>query len=748
MKKLVSILFAIIMVVAMAAPLTQTASAATTVNETYVKNRITSLTSIFPTGSYFSANGRPCDSSCLGTNGLSDSCKNCYLSNIIKQNTTAKSAMDSFTGLNTGRYSCCAFAGYAFYYIFGHDPTSNSYNIISSDYGGINDDFLSQLRPGDYLRINDGDHFAIFLGYDSKNIYLYHSNTTAPCQVQYNGARARTKYSLIKAYRSKNYSVSSAITPTITHGYSGDTDEITENNAIVYGTVTKSSVAKVERFGIRIRKTNGTYENGWSYYHNTSSNYLGKPSVRIWFNFQDEVGVTLTRATSYTYQYYAKIDGKEYWSSEKTLTTKGGSSTSSSTSTSASISHGYTGCTDTITADNAIVYGTLNKSSGTTVEKFGIRIKKTGGSYSTAWTYTHNPSSTYKTSTKVKFWYNIKEEMGITLTHLTSYTYQLYSKVNGVEYWSAEKTFTTTGSHSYGSWTTSKAATCTTDGTKTRKCSGCSKTETATIAATGHSYGAWATTKAATCLNIGTQKRTCSTCSATETKNVAALGHNYSSEWTVDKQAGCITEGSKSHHCTRCSVKSSITSISPTGHSFGEWQTVVEPTTAANGTAKRSCANCIATENKTIPALAADGHTHDFGEWKVTKEADCESAGTQERACGICQVKETQEISVKAHEFGEWATKTAATEQAEGLEERKCAACEHTETREIPKLPETIPEEDQTQSDIPSDTSSTIPTVKDDSTESNTLLYVIIISAGIVLSAGIVSFTLLKIKKK
>ncbi len=739
MKKFLSLLFVVIMLVTLVVPLTQTVSAATTVNETYVKNRITSLTKIFPTGSYFSANGKPCSSSCL-VNGLSYSCQNCYLANIIKQNTTAKNAMDSFSGLSTGRYGCCAFAGYAFYYIFGHDPTSNSYNIISSDYGGINDSFLSQLRPGDYLRMNDGKHFAIFLGYDSNNIYLYHSNTTAPCQVQYNGARARTKYNLIKAYRSKNYSVPSTITPTITHGYSGNTDEITEKNAIVYGTVTKSSNAKVERFGIRIRKTTGTYENGWSYYHNSSSNYLGKSYVRVWFNFKDEVGVTLTPATSYTYQYYAKIDGQEYWSSEKSLTTKG----SNSSSSSASISHGYTGSTDTITADNAVVYGTLNKSNGATVEKFGIRIKKTGGSYSTAWTYTHNPKSTYSSSTSVKFWYDIKEEMEITLTHLTSYTYQLYAKVNGVEYWSSEKSFTTTGTHTYGSWTTTKAATCTTAGIKTRKCSGCSQTETATIAATGHSYGAWTTTKAATCLNIGTQKRTCSTCSASETKNIAALGHNYSSEWTVDKQASCFTEGSKSHHCTRCSVKGSITAISATGHTFGEWQTVVAPTTTSNGTAKRTCANCTTTENKNIPAIAADGHTHNFGEWKVVEEANCKSVGTQERSCGICEAKETQEVSIKAHEFGEWSVKTAATEQAEGIEERKCNDCEYTETRGISKLPETIPED----SSQPSDINSSTPTDNNTTPKDNTLIYVIVVSLAVVLSTGIVMGTLLKIKKK
>ncbi len=43
-------------------------------------------------------------------------------------------------------------------------------------------------------------------------------------------------------------------------------------------------------------------------------------------------------------------------------------------------------------------------------------------------------------------------------------------------------------SHSWGSWSITKAATCTESGTQTHKCTRCSDTETATIPATGHSW--------------------------------------------------------------------------------------------------------------------------------------------------------------------------------------------------------------------------------------------------------------------
>ena len=53
----------------------------------------------------------------------------------------------------------------------------------------------------------------------------------------------------------------------------------------------------------------------------------------------------------------------------------------------------------------------------------------------------------------------------------------------------AQKTIPATGKHEFGDWTITKAATCTATGTKTKTCSVCGKTETATIAKTAHKYG-------------------------------------------------------------------------------------------------------------------------------------------------------------------------------------------------------------------------------------------------------------------
>ncbi len=52
----------------------------------------------------------------------------------------------------------------------------------------------------------------------------------------------------------------------------------------------------------------------------------------------------------------------------------------------------------------------------------------------------------------------------------------------------AQEVVPATGKHSFGKWKITKAATCTATGTKTKTCSVCGKTETATIAKTAHKY--------------------------------------------------------------------------------------------------------------------------------------------------------------------------------------------------------------------------------------------------------------------
>lgn len=83
--------------------------------------------------------------------------------------------------------------------------------------------------------------------------------------------------------------------------------------------------------------------------------------------------------------------------------------------------------------------------------------------------------------------------------------------------------------HNWGAWTTTKAATCTTDGSRTRTCSAADcpvKTQTEVIAALGHDWDGGVVTKAATESSTGIRTYTCKRagCGATKTEVIPATG--------------------------------------------------------------------------------------------------------------------------------------------------------------------------------------------------------------------------------
>ena len=109
------------------------------------------------------------------------------------------------------------------------------------------------------------------------------------------------------------------------------------------------------------------------------------------------------------------------------------------------------------------------------------------------------------------------------------------------------------GVHKFSTWTTTKNATCTQVGTKSRKCTVCGKTETQTIAKTGHK-SVTDKTISATCTTDGkTEGSHCSVCNTVIKVQtvINATGHK-SSGWIVDKAASIGVKGSKHKECTVC----------------------------------------------------------------------------------------------------------------------------------------------------------------------------------------------------
>lgn len=159
---------------------------------TGVLQKIERLKNLYPEGSYFTANGTAC------VDGLHTYCDNCSLQNILRARHT-----DLVGKIPGEAYSCCAFARFAFYYIFGHGTDANGLNM---SYVGNS---LSQALPGDYIIFYDNNntnarvHYGIYL---EGNKVLDSNATGKACQIKYgNDWAARTYTKKIEVYRSNNY---------------------------------------------------------------------------------------------------------------------------------------------------------------------------------------------------------------------------------------------------------------------------------------------------------------------------------------------------------------------------------------------------------------------------------------------------------------------------------------------------------------------------------------------------------------
>ena len=192
------------------------------------------------------------------------------------------------------------------------------------------------------------------------------------------------------------------------------------------------------------------------------------------------------------------------------------------------------------------------------------------------------------------------------------------------------QTTTATLGHSWDNGKVTKAATCTTTGTKTYTCTHCKKTRTETIAATGHKAVKDAAV-AATCETAGkTEGSHCSVCNTVikAQTTVAALGHSWDGG-KVTKAATCTTAGTKTYTCTRCK-KTRTETIAATGHKVVKDVAVVATCETAGKTEGSHCSVC-GTVLKAQTTTAALGH--DYGEWKTIKAATYTEPGQAERVC-------------------------------------------------------------------------------------------------------------------
>ena len=226
--------------------------------------------------------------------------------------------------------------------------------------------------------------------------------------------------------------------------------------------------------------------------------------------------------------------------------------------------------------------------------------------------------------------------------------------------------------HSWDGGKITKAATCTTAGTKTYTCTRCKKTRTETIAATGHKAVKDAAV-AATCETTGkTEGSHCSVCGTVlkaQTTTVA-LGHNWDGG-KVTKAATCTTAGTKTYTCTRCK-KTRTETIAATGHKAVKDAAVAATCETTGKTEGSHCSVCN-TVIKAQTTTAALGHSWDSG--KVTKAATCTAAGTKTYTCSRCKKTRTETIAATGHKAVKDAAVAATCETPGKTEGSHCSVC-------------------------------------------------------------------------
>ena len=226
--------------------------------------------------------------------------------------------------------------------------------------------------------------------------------------------------------------------------------------------------------------------------------------------------------------------------------------------------------------------------------------------------------------------------------------------------------------HSWDSGKVTKAATCTTAGTKTYTCTRCKKTRTETIAATGHKVVKDAAV-AATCETVGkTEGSHCSVCGTVlkSQTTTAALGHSWDSG-KVTKAATCTAAGTKTYTCTHCK-KTRTETIAATGHKVVKDAAVAATCETVGKTEGSHCSVC-GTVLKSQTTTAALGHSWDSG--KVTKAATCTAAGTKTYTCTHCKKTRTETIAATGHKVVKDAAVAATCETTGKTEGSHCSVC-------------------------------------------------------------------------
>lgn len=193
--------------------------------------------------------------------------------------------------------------------------------------------------------------------------------------------------------------------------------------------------------------------------------------------------------------------------------------------------------------------------------------------------------------------------------------------------------------------------------------------------------------KKATCTSKGTKQRRCDDCGAViKTYSVPALGHNPSVKTTP---ATCLATGLSVTTCKRCGKELERKVLPKDDHNYVTKITKIA-TTTSEGESKTYCINCgYVKEVNVIPKKSSTtiNCTHPHTTTTVTKQPTCKSTGAQAVRCVNCnKVLSITTLPKVGHSYVTKVIKKAGIYN-EGLERIYCEYCGTIkEERVIPKL--------------------------------------------------------------
>ena len=210
------------------------------------------------------------------------------------------------------------------------------------------------------------------------------------------------------------------------------------------------------------------------------------------------------------------------------------------------------------------------------------------------------------------------------------------------------------------------------------------------IVSTGHSFGEWET-KESTCTSAGTKTRRCTVCGYDEIEELGPAEHTWGTEYIVDQEATCTSEGTESIHCTVCgAVKPDGQKTIPMkAHTSGEYKIISEPTCTVPGRKIMECSICKAEmgEEEEIPA---NGHT--YGEAEHIGQATCTEPGLVQYTCQVCgDIKGPEECpdhKATGHLFV-WRNNGDAAIGKNETRTPVCSVCGYEDTEHTEEIPDT-----------------------------------------------------------